>query len=367
MSNKCDKIRELLSPYLDGELGPEERELVENHLIDCEACQQEFAKLKELDQVISQIKVKEPSHEFHPRLIHALSKEYAKKRKRRSLLIQLAPLAAAASILLIVLATSHIFFYKYPKETFRHRTLEKGIETISGLSSEEISRAKQPVTTERKDLKEHGGFAAGKAAREEIDRTKGYVGIVPKKETAEKFAEPAEKPGVATKPFVAPKAAKRGEISSAEAPPVAKKAEDELTKNKVEVEKFGFEDKNKAAAGAVEAKVTAGQRQMIVQRKFDQNTRPRMTMTRNEFELDVSSTDQVAQQIPEDQRVGILVDLDSAGNVLEAQLIKPTGSDTVDSTVIQNVRNQNFRTLTEGIKKFPAREEIYYRFRQGGE
>lgn len=372
MKERCDKIRELLSPFLDGELAPEEKELVENHLIECEACQQEFARLKELDEAVSQIEVEEPSHEFHPRLIHTLSKEYAKRRKRRSFLIQLAPLAAAASILFVVLVSSQIFFIKYPTQSFRTRTLEKGVEPVSEIHGEEEIRTKAPATTEGRDLKEEEGIVAGKAAGGEVSRTEGYAETISKKETAEKSGLPVEKPEIAKsgefRAAETPKAAKRGMISTSETQTlVTQKTNDELMKQKKDLERPVVEDKNKAVAGATEIDITAAQRPTTVQRAFDKTTRPRVTQTRNEFEVDVSSTDQVVQQIPEDQRVGILVDLDSVGNVLAAQLIKPTGSDTVDSTVIQNVRNQNFRVLTEGVKKFPTRQEIYYQFRQTGE
>ncbi|HIE05295.1 MAG TPA: hypothetical protein EYP58_00690 [bacterium (Candidatus Stahlbacteria)] len=355
MKQDCDRVRELLSPFLDGELAPEERELVEDHLIGCEACQKEFARLKELDQAISRIKVEEPSHNFHPRLIHTLSKEYAKRKRRRSFLIQLAPLAAAASILLIVLVSSQIFFVKYPTESFRIRSYEKGVEEL---------RTETPPTAEGRDLRERKGVA-GKAARGEITRPEGYVATAPEKERAKKAARPAEKPEVARSAEV-PMAAKRGVISEPHTQTsFTPKASDELAKQK-NLEIIAAEE-DQAVAGAPEARVATTQRPEFARRLFDKTTKPRLTRTRNEFEVDVDSTDIVAQQLPKDQRVGIVVDLDSAGNVLQAELIKPTGSDTVDSAVIQNVRNQNFRTLTKGIEKFPSRQEIYYRFRQTGQ
>ncbi|OGD22044.1 MAG: hypothetical protein A2W03_15760 [Candidatus Aminicenantes bacterium RBG_16_63_16] len=41
----CDRIEELLSPYLEGELGDEERRLVDLHLEECPDCRLLFAAL----------------------------------------------------------------------------------------------------------------------------------------------------------------------------------------------------------------------------------------------------------------------------------------------------------------------------------
>ena len=290
MKEDCDRIRELFSPFIDGELAPEEREIVEDHLIECEVCQKEFGRLKELDLALSQIEVEEPSHGFHRRLIHTLGKEYAKRRRKRSFLIQIAPLAAAASILLIVLVSSQTFFMEYPTEAFRTPSYERGVETVTDI-----------------DVKSERPLTAGRAVTREI-------------------ARPAEVPMVT----------KREVISR---PPPQRLVTPE--------------EQKKQGLG-------------LAPRVFDKTTRPRATRIRNEFEFEVDPTDIVVQQLPRDQRIGIVVDLDSEGNVLRAELIKTTGSDSVDSAVVQNVRNQNFRTLTEGIEKFPSRQEIYYRFRQTG-
>lgn len=46
MDNNCEKIRELFSPYIDGEVTNEERELVDNHIKECAVCKTEHEKLK---------------------------------------------------------------------------------------------------------------------------------------------------------------------------------------------------------------------------------------------------------------------------------------------------------------------------------
>lgn len=45
---KCDHIREAMDGYLDGSLTPLEREAVESHVEQCEACREELARRKEL-------------------------------------------------------------------------------------------------------------------------------------------------------------------------------------------------------------------------------------------------------------------------------------------------------------------------------
>ncbi len=39
---KCSQIRKMISPYVDGELGPEEKKMFESHLPDCPGCTKEL-------------------------------------------------------------------------------------------------------------------------------------------------------------------------------------------------------------------------------------------------------------------------------------------------------------------------------------
>ena len=58
-----EKIKELISSYLDGELGNEEKKIVEDHLRSCPQCKKEFQELKKLEEVMGKMELKEPEKE----------------------------------------------------------------------------------------------------------------------------------------------------------------------------------------------------------------------------------------------------------------------------------------------------------------
>jgi anti-sigma factor RsiW len=53
MKNSCSRPLKLFGKYLDGEAADHERELVENHLRECPACQAELNSMKELHTLIA--------------------------------------------------------------------------------------------------------------------------------------------------------------------------------------------------------------------------------------------------------------------------------------------------------------------------
>jgi predicted anti-sigma-YlaC factor YlaD len=58
-----EKLKELVSSYLDGELTQEEREMVENHLEECAECRRSIREVEELGEVMAKMKLKEPPKE----------------------------------------------------------------------------------------------------------------------------------------------------------------------------------------------------------------------------------------------------------------------------------------------------------------
>ncbi len=53
MKDSCSPILELLEKYLDEEVTEHERTLVEDHLLECRACQDELTSMKELHTLIT--------------------------------------------------------------------------------------------------------------------------------------------------------------------------------------------------------------------------------------------------------------------------------------------------------------------------
>ena len=58
-----NKIKELISPYHDGELNEEERKQVERHLEECSECRKEFEEMGKFEEVLSKMQFKEPPKE----------------------------------------------------------------------------------------------------------------------------------------------------------------------------------------------------------------------------------------------------------------------------------------------------------------
>jgi anti-sigma factor RsiW len=50
---KCSQIKKFISPYMDGELGPEEKKVFESHVVDCLACRKELEDMQSIHQSIA--------------------------------------------------------------------------------------------------------------------------------------------------------------------------------------------------------------------------------------------------------------------------------------------------------------------------
>jgi hypothetical protein len=59
-----DHVSELLSPYLDGQVTPDQRAAVEAHLGECGACREELASLRALTRLLGQLPVAPPPRSF---------------------------------------------------------------------------------------------------------------------------------------------------------------------------------------------------------------------------------------------------------------------------------------------------------------
>ncbi len=74
---RCDKAREQLSAYLDGELSPQARLLVEEHLSGCAACRGELESLKTAAALVRGLPRSAPPEDFHAVLTSRLRAEAA--------------------------------------------------------------------------------------------------------------------------------------------------------------------------------------------------------------------------------------------------------------------------------------------------
>jgi predicted anti-sigma-YlaC factor YlaD len=58
-----EKMKELISSYLDAELDDEEKKIVEEHLRSCPQCKKEFHELERFEEVMDKMILKEPKKE----------------------------------------------------------------------------------------------------------------------------------------------------------------------------------------------------------------------------------------------------------------------------------------------------------------
>lgn len=73
---KCNEIRELFSPYLDGETSPEESGLLTGHLLLCEGCREEFDLWKKISETLKLESVEEePPADFSAKVVGRLNSE----------------------------------------------------------------------------------------------------------------------------------------------------------------------------------------------------------------------------------------------------------------------------------------------------
>ncbi len=74
----CDRIKELLSDYINGDLALAERVLVERHIECCASCSAELSKLERMRSILASLPSLEPPIGFAQRV---LARFYARKRK----------------------------------------------------------------------------------------------------------------------------------------------------------------------------------------------------------------------------------------------------------------------------------------------
>ena len=105
----CERIEDLLSPYLEGELSPEERSAVESHLKTCESCSKLLALMRETTDSLATLPELEVSSELLESL-HTIPT--SKRRFRFSLDFLLRPAlqpALVAATVLLTVASSYLF------------------------------------------------------------------------------------------------------------------------------------------------------------------------------------------------------------------------------------------------------------------
>ncbi len=133
----CEKIEQLLSPYLEGELRPEEKRAVDKHLQACSRCSELFSFLKEAKVSLSDF----PEVDLSENLLARLQAIPARKKRFRlsfdfMLRPSFQPILAAATVLLTFLS----FYLFNPNKSAIDKSVDR--EFHRGLSKVEMLYAK---------------------------------------------------------------------------------------------------------------------------------------------------------------------------------------------------------------------------------
>jgi len=135
---RCERIEELLSAFLEGEVGPEEKALVEGHLAGCSNCSSLLGILRRAQQALSGF----PEAEISPGLWGRLA-AIPERKKKFSLTLDfflkpsLQPVFAAGAIFMTLLS----FYLFNPDKKAIDRTIDQKIHTGYSQVEKLYSRA----------------------------------------------------------------------------------------------------------------------------------------------------------------------------------------------------------------------------------
>jgi predicted anti-sigma-YlaC factor YlaD len=148
---KCEKIEELLSPYLENELSPEEKGAVAKHLKTCENCSLLFSFMEETKESLAGIPELEVSENLLDRLYSISSKKKRFKLRLPSLdfLVRpsLQPVLTVATIMLIMIS----FYFFGPNKS----SIDKSISRQIHLGYSKIERLYAKAESFTASLGEH--------------------------------------------------------------------------------------------------------------------------------------------------------------------------------------------------------------------
>lgn len=108
--SECDKYKSLFSNYIDGDLFPEQRKFIENHISVCPPCQRAVQRLKVICKSLRSMPVLTTSPDFESRLHQQIANLGYGQSINLSLPIQNWKIPAAASFAVIILIGIFLFF-----------------------------------------------------------------------------------------------------------------------------------------------------------------------------------------------------------------------------------------------------------------
>ncbi len=111
--NECDKLRYSYSSYIDGELAPESRRSIENHLTQCPACKETVLRLRAVQEVLHHLPQITTSPEFEQQL-HLRIQRHARHRFFNFPFKQVDWKVPAIAAVMVVLLVAVVFILDMP-------------------------------------------------------------------------------------------------------------------------------------------------------------------------------------------------------------------------------------------------------------
>lgn len=78
---RCEKVKESLEAYVEGELGKSEREALETHISNCESCKRELTLTQSIPRLISSLPTPPVPEDIIPDALKRLREKSAAKRR----------------------------------------------------------------------------------------------------------------------------------------------------------------------------------------------------------------------------------------------------------------------------------------------
>lgn len=185
----CQEIRSLLSRYLEDDLDPDVKNLVEQHLGSCSGCARELDVLKGMISSLGKMEKVEPPFDF----LESIHERLERPSKARLILrrmfypphikLPIEAVVVAATILLVVRIVSFISPGKVmvvmkPAPEEEHKRLKVGVKeermpVIDYEAAKEVVALKKPsVSTDEVEVEPVAGAVRRAAPREELRKAK---------------------------------------------------------------------------------------------------------------------------------------------------------------------------------------------------
>ena len=133
----CERMEELLSPYIEDELTPEQKKMVHDHLLTCSSCADLLALIKETKASLASFPEVDVSEELTEKL-YALPQKRKKFKFISDILMRpsFQPVMAAITVLLVLVS----FYVFHPERSAINRSIERqfhiGISKVEKLYAE---------------------------------------------------------------------------------------------------------------------------------------------------------------------------------------------------------------------------------------